>query len=167
MKKRLVVGIIRTSHGVKGELKVKSFSGETNHFLKLKEINLKKENVYYQFKVERIREIAGDVLLKLRGIDTPEEGKKYIGSEIWVERSKACPLSDGEYYYADLCQCVVIEEAKEIGHVRSILETSKQDILEVIDLNGKTRMIPFSEEYVGEVNIKDQKIYLKRDAIIY
>lgn len=167
MKKRLVIGIIRTSHGVKGELKVKSLSGESGHFLKLKEINLKKENIYYQFKVERIRENAGNVLLKLEGVDTPEEGKKLIGSEIWVDRDKACPLNDGEYYYADLCECVVIKEDEKIGYVRSIFETSKQDILEVVDLNRKILIIPFTEEYIGEVNIEDQKIYLKRDVNIY
>ena len=75
----IAIGKIRTSHGVKGFLKVLSFSGQTEHFLKLKEFVLKKNGHTKTFNVESIKASGSTVFVKLKGIESPEVGKTYEG----------------------------------------------------------------------------------------
>lgn len=166
MKDKLIIGIIQTSYGVNGEVKVKSLSGETEHFNKLKSIYLKKKGVFYRFYVEHIRVVSGKILLKLEGINTPEQGKELCRSKIWVTRENACPLEDDEYYYGDLCQCDVVKNNIIIGNVRSVFQAGIDFILEVECPNKKNLMLPFADEYIDDVDIKNSKIIVKNDAKI-
>jgi 16S rRNA processing protein RimM len=159
---RIAIGIIRTSFGVKGELKVKSFSGEVKHFLSLKEVFLKdKGNRFLLKKVENVRSAKDDLIMKLEGIDTPELGKTFSGTEIWVSRKDASPLGSDEYYLADLCRCTAYIGVEKIGVVRSLIEGSSSDLLEVVRENGQSLVVPFLDEYVDRVSIEESKIYLR------
>lgn len=166
MKDKLVIGIIQTSFGVNGEVKVKSLSGETEHFFTLKNIYLKKKGVFYQFRVEKIRVVSDTIILKLEGIDTPEQGKELSRRKIWVPRENACPLEDDEYYYGDLFQCDVIKNNQKIGKVKSVFEAGIDFMLEVECLNGKTFMLPFADEYIDDVDIKNNIIIVRKDTEI-
>ncbi|MBN1697796.1 MAG: 16S rRNA processing protein RimM [Spirochaetales bacterium] len=164
---RLAAGIILTSFGLHGELKVKSLSGETDHFFRMKEVFIKQGENSLRFQVEGIRKKSGDiVILKLCGIDTPEDGKRYRGRELWVSREYACPVYEDEYYYGDLCTCTVIHNDREIGKVISVFETGLSHVLEVADINGVIVHIPFTNRVVGEVNIRENKIFLMKEAEI-
>ena len=66
----IAIGFVRTAYGVKGDIKVSSYSGETGHFFRLKEVFLKKGAVQKHFDVERVQELNGDILLKLRTLDS-------------------------------------------------------------------------------------------------
>ena len=160
MKEKLVIGIIRTSYGIKGELKVKSLSGETAHFLALKYIYLKKKEVFCRFHVEKIRIKSNTIFLKLEGIDTPEKGRELNGSKIWVDRENACPLEDNEYYYGDLTQCDVFKENIHIGKVKNVIETGTVFLLEVQSPHDKTIMIPLSDEYIDDIYIQISRIII-------
>jgi 16S rRNA processing protein RimM len=164
LKQKLIIGIIRTSHGINGELKVKSLSGETEHFKKLKDIYTNKKGTLIRFQVEKIRILQDTIVLKLNGIDSPEQGKEYCGSEIWVDRAYACPLENGEYYYGDMLDSTVIRDNTNIGKVISIFESGTTHILEISDAESRTIMIPFTVEYISEVNIEEGKIVLKKEA---
>lgn len=165
INQRIAIGLIRTSFGLKGELKVESLSGEISHFLVLKEIFLKdKSNRFLTYKVESSRKYKGMVLLKLVGIDTPEQVKKLHGNEIWVERENASPKKEDEYYYADLCLCSVYLEEKKIGSINSVIDGSSYELLEIITLDGKTRLIPFIDKYVGNVDIEKNQVFLKEES---
>lgn len=166
MKKKLVIGIIQTSFGVNGEVRVKSLSGETDHFKRLKIIYLENKGMSCQFRVEKIRIKADKIYLKLEGIDTPEQGKALCLSEIWVNREEACELDDDEFYYGDLFECEVIKEALIIGKVRNIFEAGNTIMLEVEDNNGKAVMIPFIDSYIENIDINNNKIILRNEAQI-
>ena len=75
----LAVGRVQTSHGLKGYLKVRSLSGEIEHFLRLKSVHLGFSGVLTPFRVEDVRRGVGTVLLKLAGIDTRETAAGYRG----------------------------------------------------------------------------------------
>jgi len=159
---RIAIGIIRTSFGVKGELKVKSFSGEVKHFLSLKKVFLKdKGNRFLLKKVENVRSANNDILMKLEGIDTPELGKTFSGTEIRVPRAEASPLEPDEYYLADSCRCTAYIGVEKIGVVRSLVEGGSSDLLEIVRENGQTSMVPFLDEYVERVSIEESKVFLR------
>ena len=157
---QIAIGKIRTSHGVKGYLKVLSFSGETEHFLDLKEIVLKNKFKEKSFTVEHVRPAGDSVLMKLKGIESPEVGKSYNGWEIWVPTDSAAPLKAEEYYLRDLIGCEIVSSGVILGSITGIGESSISEMLEVKTDSG-IYIVPFIDEFIGEVNIVSRKIELK------
>ncbi len=162
----IAIGKIRTSHGIKGYLKIVSFSGETEHFLKLKNVILKYKNSEKNYAIEDIKPLGDSIILKLSGVDTPESGRALAGWEIWVSRENASSLSEDEYYHADLNLCDLYFEGDVIGHIKSILEGGGGELLEVILTSGKTALIPFKSEFIGKISIKDKLVELKTRWIL-
>ena len=89
-----------------------------------------------------------------------------MGSEIWVPRAAASPLSNGEYYAADLCRCRLWFGEEEVGAVRSVWDGGPSQLLEVVGKEGRTFLVPFSEHFVGDVDLEAGTIRLKDDEII-
>lgn len=163
---KIAIGNIRTSHGVKGYMKVRSFSGELEHFLKLKEVALRKDSREIFFNVEDIKKQSAGLLIKLEKINSPEEAKKYANWEIWVDRKNAAPLSRGEFYSSDLNDCSLVYNGEALGTVKAVCDGGIYDLLEVEKTDGKTVMVPFHKEYLGKIDIKTRKIELKVDWIL-
>ena len=155
----IAIGKIRTSHGVNGFLKILSFSGQTDHFLKLKEFVLKKNGKVKVLAVESIRASGSTVFAKLKGIDNPEIGKTYSGWEIWVPEKFAAVLAPGEYYLKDLNGCNLVNSGNILGKIVGISENSINDLLEIKADNG-IFIIPFKNEYIGEVDIESGTVEL-------
>ena len=166
MKNQIAIGAVRTTHGVRGYLKVKSFSGETEHFFKLDTVVLIKGNATRTFEVEAVKPNGDQVLLKLKGLDNPEDGKMYSGWEIWVPREKASALKENEFYQADLIGCCVFFNGSEIGKVKSLIEGGGGELLEVKMKDDSEKLIPFNEVFVGSVDIKERKIELLEGWIL-
>ncbi len=156
----IAIGKIRTSHGVKGFLKVLSLSGQWEHFLKLKEFVLKKNGKTKVLTVESIRASDSNIYVKLRGIDSPEVGKTYAGWEIWVDRKLAAPLEPDEYYLKDLNGCDIVNSGELLGKIVGISENRVSDLLEVKTESG-IFIVPFKDEFIGDVDISSNKVELK------
>ncbi len=162
---QITIGRIRTSHGVKGYLKVQSFSGTTEHFFALKNVVLKNGIREKAFHIEDVKKNGSSVLFKLGGIDTPEAGRVYSGWEIWVDKKYAVPLEPGEFYIRDMIGCSLIFNSKEIGKVRGVLDTMASELLEVETVNGLV-IIPFVNEFIGMVDVSAQTIELKDNRLL-
>lgn len=161
---KLAIAIIKRSHGVKGYLRIKSLSGETDHFISLKRVFIKERDTEKRFTVEDIRAISPDgLLIKLKGINSPEASKHFVGKEILVERKYASQLKKGEYYISDLCKCNVYKNSKVIGHVKSVINAGNADLLEVLSESGEILMIPFIDHFVDKVDTGNGKICLTQD----
>lgn len=163
---QIVVGKIRTSHGVRGDLKVLSTSGEYDHYADFKQVVLRKGNRSKEFKVEAVKGKGPATLIKLAGIDSPEEGKLYAGYEILVDENLKAPCTDGEYYQNDLIGCNLIFEGETMGTVISIMYGGPNDLLEVKKSNDKVVLVPFRDEFVGDVSISNKSIELRVDWIL-
>ncbi|MCX7786857.1 MAG: ribosome maturation factor RimM [Spirochaetes bacterium] len=162
----LVIGIVQRSHGVKGFLRVKSLSGETAHFLGLKWVYLRKGDQDLRFEVEEAKVSGKDVFLKLKGIDSPESSLPYLSSEIVVPKDKASPLKQNQYYYGDLCRCLLMHQGEVMGKVVSVVESGASFLLEVQLTRGKTVLIPFVDAWIGEVNIDMGTIELRNPEML-
>lgn len=165
---RVAIGIVKTVHGVRGELKVHSFSGETDHFLRLSHVWLQKRGggEARRMTVLSARLQDRDVLLTLEGIGSPEAGRPLAGLEIWVERERAAPKAEGEFYAAELCRCSLFFEGRLIGPVTSIFDCGSSSMLEVRDQDGRLRLVPFLERFIGEIDLEQGRIVLKEDMIL-
>jgi 16S rRNA processing protein RimM len=162
----MAVGVISSTHGIGGELKVKSLSGQIGHLLALRNVVLRKGNTETPAVFEHVRRKDPGVIVKVAGLDTPEKARVLVGSEIWVPRSQAAPLDSGEYYASDLCRCRLRFGDEDVGAIRSVWEGGPAQLLEVVGKNGRTWLVPFSEHFVGDVDLEAGTIRLKDDEII-
>lgn len=167
----LVTGTIRSAHGVNGFVKINSFSGEVDHLIAVSEMLIRPvggERTPVRLEIETIQRESRPLLVKFKGIDTPEQAKKIAGAEILVSRDDACPLEKGEVYVRDLCQCVLVHNDVTIGLITDVIEGGESDLLEVTlsdgavsDISGgEKRFVPFRKEFVGKVDIKAKTVEL-------
>ncbi len=144
-----VVGIVRGTHGLAGNCKVESTSGEFQHFTGMKDVVLRKNGVESRRTIEKVGFGSGILYIKFRGIDNPEDGKKLSGSEILVPREYACPCGEDEYYVEELKQCQLVysggsarglaagaapaaDDFVVVGTITDVLEGGAGDLLEVV-----------------------------------
>ena len=155
MEERLQVGIISSTHGVHGEVKVFPTTDDVNRFKKLKEVILDTG------KETKILEIAGVkffkqfAILKFKGIDTLNDVEKYRGLSLYVTRANAVKLKKDEYFIADLMGLKVEdEEGNQIGVLRDVLETGANDVY-IIDMNdGRELLLPAIRQCVLKVDVE-------------
>ena len=87
-----------------------------------------------------------------RGIDTPEEVRRYRGMELWIDRSEALPLKKGEFFIADLIGLsVVTDDGRTLGTVREILPTGANHVISVRMQDGREVLLPYISDCVKEV----------------
>lgn len=166
MKNELVIGRVRTAFGTAGEIKVESFSGETEHFLRLTSVELRRGATIRVFSVESARRAHKTVLMKLAGIDTPEKAAALRDSEIVVSRAEAAPLRQGEYYYADLQGLAVRCGDGEVGRIGAIWESGEYPLLEVVLAAGGSVLVPFVDGFFGEVDLANGTIELRQAEVL-
>ena len=160
MEGMLATGRIRKPHGLKGYLKVESFSGETGHLMRLRKILLEGPDCSEKMDIEDVSGRGASMLLKLKGVDNPDEARRFTNWTIWVDRKKAAARKRNEFYAADLRGCALIFAGKKIGVVDEICEGESDTFLEVRNLTGESYLIPFLKHYFGKVDVKTKRIEL-------
>ncbi len=188
MTEQFTVGIVRGPHGLSGEFKVESTSGEYEHFARMEEVTLTDGSVKKFFKVESTKEASETLYMKLEGINSPEEAAKFNKWEIVVPRKYAHQLQKGEWYIEDLKGCSVYykDEKREnslqdssndvLGTVTNVREGGSGYLVEIslsescnfladnikFNKNGlpKTVFVPFNNEFIGDVDVESKRIQL-------
>ena len=156
------IGIITSSHGVRGEMKVYPTTDDARRFKKLKQVFVETKEGFKVFEVESAR-VSDKVLLKLKGIDTPEEIVKYRQRGIFVDRKNAVSLSKDEYFIADLIGIKVIcDDGKELGVLKEVMPTGANDVYVVSMDEGKEVLIPAIKDCILDVDVEEgfMKVHL-------
>lgn len=160
------IGIVRATHGLDGLLKVESYSGEFDHFTRVSQVTLRKSGAELTVQVAEIRQSGKFVLMRVDGIGSVDLAARWVGAEISVPRELAAPKRPGEYYYADLVGCSVLNGRTAVGVVISVVELPHCDALEVDPGTGKPIVIPFQDVYIGEVDLHARTIELRAGWLI-
>lgn len=161
MEERFQVGVITAPHGVKGEVKVFPTTDDVKRFKRLKEVILDLGKEERLLEIEGVKFFKQFVILKIKGIDTPEEAGKYRQKSLYVTRENAVRLGKDEYFIADLMGLKVYgEDDREIGVLREVLETGANDVY-IIDMNdGRELLLPAIKECVLHVDIEAGKMQI-------
>lgn len=165
MEPQIAVGRVRRPHGLNGAFKVLSFSGEYEHLAKPKVYRLKNGDRFRDFEVEWVKISGPMTLVKLKGLDTPEEVKAFSNWEIWVDKRFAVPLKDGnEFYCADLIGLKAVCGGIERGTVTAVCLDLPDDTLEVtVSENGKKILVPFRSLFIGEVDAEKGTVEISEE----
>lgn len=159
MNKYLELGQIVNTFGIKGQVKVNPFTDDIRRFDELKEVYIEKKNELKLFQIEKVDYSKNMVILKLKGIETPEEAEKLRSSYLKINRKDAKKLPEGTYYIADLIGLdVYTDENKLLGKVDYIYNTGSNDIYVVKDEQGKEILLPAIKDVLQQVDLENGKI---------
>lgn len=154
MMKYFKCGHVMTTHGIKGDLKVRSLS-DFNRFYKGSRLYLYHNGQYEEVKVSKASVFKNDYLVSLEGLEDINLVQKYHGDDIYIsELDRQDELGENEYYYNDLIgKSVVNQQGEDRGTVIEVRELPQADYL-VISYLDKSVLVPFIKEFVTEVNEK-------------
>ncbi len=161
--RHIVLGRIGAAHGVKGDVRVKSFAAEPTA---LGDYGLLSIAGGRTLAIERMRPLKGDMLVvKFRGVDDRDAAEALNGAEFSVKRS-ALPAPDAdEFYHADLIGLAAYDETGEaMGTVKAVLDFGAGASLEIADSEGGLRLVPFTNEAVPTVDIAGGRIIVAPPA---
>lgn len=158
---KIVIGKIVGTHGLKGELKIRSNSDFANErFKKGNEIIIKYQNQDIKHQIITTRIHKGNYLVSFKDNQDINLVEKYIGSLVYANKDKEL-LDEDEYFYTDLIGLRVIStDGQEIGPVTSIYDNSRHDILN-IDYHGKNVAIPYVDAFIKEVDLEKETIIVE------
>ena len=155
MEKMFQVGIITSTHGVHGEVKVFPTTDDVRRFKRLKEVILDTGKEQITLEVEGTKFFKQFVILKFKGIDNINDVERYRQKSLYVTRENAVRLKKDEYFIADLMGLRVHnEDGSEIGVLREVIETGANDVY-VIDLDDdRELLLPAIKECVLNVDVE-------------
>ena len=155
---KIKVGVIVNTHGIKGELKIKSFSDfNEKRFAKGSSLFIDDHGQDVEVKIKSYRDHNGIVLITLDGLEDINLVEKYRNCFVYVSKEQLHELEDDEVYFYELMNCEVFDEDnKRIGIVEDVFDTGANAVLRV---NKKT-LIPYVSAFIKEVDIKNKKIII-------
>jgi len=167
---QITLGKVGAVYGIKGWLKIHSFTGETDAILDYFPWSLKLGNNTRTVDITDWRKHNKGLIVKVGGIDDRDSAQALVGSEIITSESSLPELSQGDYYWRDLIgMAVVTTKGYDLGVVSDMLETGANDVLVVkANLNDgfskKERLIPYLlEQVVESVSIENKQICVDWD----
>ena len=159
MQKRLEVGQIVNTFGIKGEVKVMPFTDDITRFDDLEKVYVKTKKEEKLYKIQNVRYHKNMVLIKFENIETPEQAELLRNAFLEIDREDAIPLEEGTYYIADLIGMEVYsDDGNKLGIVEDIYNTGANDIYVVKNDLGKQILSPGIKEVIKEVNLDTEKI---------
>ena len=155
MEELLRVGVISSTHGVRGEVKVFPTTDEAEGFRLLKEVLLDTGREKLSLKIQNVKFFKNMVILKFEGYDNINQIEMYRGKELWIRRDQAVELKENEYFIADLVGLTVIDdEEKVLGTLTDVIQTGANDVYAVKLENGKEVLIPAIRQCILKVDLE-------------
>lgn len=164
MERRIVVGKITGVYGVRGWVKIRSFTDPEENILAYAPWRLDSAQSGPEFRVRDARMHGAGLVAQLEGVADRDQAAALVGRHISVPRSRLPELGEGEYYQTDLLGMQVVNrEGLDFGRVEQIMETGANDVLVVS--GDRERLIPFTVgQAVCEVNLAEKRILVDWDA---
>lgn len=160
----LVVGKITGVYGIKGWLKVYSWTQPRENIFSYPRLLLGNEGSWREIELEDGKVQGKNIVVKLSGCDTREQAELLKGKELQVYESDLEDLPDGEYYWRDLIGLnVTNREGQVLGVVTRLFETGANDVLVV--KGDKEHLIPWVQgQFVKEVDLEAGTMNVDWDA---
>lgn len=156
MEDLLQVGIITSTHGVRGEVKVYPTTDDPRRFRRLKEVVLDTGREKLNLEIEGVKFFKQFVILKFKGLDNMNDIEKYRQKSLYVTRKNAVRLQRDEYFIADLIGLKVQDEdGTELGTVKDVIETGANDVYEVEMADGRSLLLPAIKQCILNVDVEN------------
>jgi 16S rRNA processing protein RimM len=162
----LVIGRITAVFGVRGWVKIKSFTEQPEKIFNYQPWLVDKQGVESTIEVEEWKVRGDGLVARLKGIDDRDVAREWCQLDIRVEQKALPDLQDSEYYWHQLQDLVVYNHygnsIQRLGRVSSMLETGANDVIVVTgdaeSIDRKERLIPYAKQYVTAIDLESKKI---------
>jgi 16S rRNA processing protein RimM len=149
----ITIGEITASHGYRGEVRVLPLTDFPERFKAMEHVYLSLGSLLVEKAVESAFVQRNRIVLKLEGIDTPEQAGQLRGALLQVSRQELWPLQDGAYYHFEIIGLkVVTVDGAALGEVAEILTTGGNDVYAVRNGMGKEYLVPALRSVVKEID---------------
>ena len=146
---------IVNTHGLKGEVKVYSYTDNEKKILKLKKVYIRGK----EYKVESMKLQKQMFLMKLQGVDDIDQTKSIMNEMCFREVEKNESNDDEGYFIKDLVGIEVIDESgNTIGTLKEVFRTGANDVYEVVDKNNKSIYLPAIKKVIKSIDISSRKM---------
>ncbi len=155
MEDKFQVGVITSTHGVRGEVKVFPTTDDPHRFKRLKEVILDTGKEELVLEVEGVKFFKQFVILKFKGFDNINDIEKYRQKSLYVTRQNAVRLKKDEYFVADLMGMEVVDEQNaKIGVLKSVMETGANDVYVIDMTDGRELLLPAIKQCILNVDME-------------
>jgi len=155
MEDFLQIGVISSTHGIKGEVKVYPTTDDVNRFKKLKEVYLDTGKEKLTLHPESVKFFKQFVILKFKEFGNINEIEQFRNKSLLVDRQNAVKLRKDEYFIADLIGLKVLtDEEQNLGVLKDVIQTGANDVYIVETEAGKEVLLPAIKECVLNVDIE-------------
>lgn len=158
---RIAIGIIRKAHGVRGEASVEPWTDSPERFEDFDAVTLVSPDdaSVREARIESSRIHGGRALLKIQGIETPEQVQLLQNWTIEIPEEEARDLDADEYFLHDLIGLTLVDaDGRERGTVHGVEEGGGGLLLNVKRPDGKTFDLPFAAELCTEIDLDAKRI---------
>jgi 16S rRNA processing protein RimM len=167
----LVVGRITTVFGVRGWLKVHSYTEQVEVLCSYKPWMISTASGIQQLQIDDWRRHGESLVVHIKGIDDRDVAQEWCGNDILVDKSNLPDLSTEDFYWHQLEGLAVIAQYEDqqvrLGVVKSLLETGANDVLVVKgdsqSIDREERLIPYVDEFVVKIDLAEQRIVVNWD----
>lgn len=152
MGPRVRVGVIVGVHGVRGAVRIKSFTEEPADIGFYSPVENEAGSIKFRLKVTG--EVKGLVIATLDGVSDRDAAEALKGTELWVARERLPRLAEDEFLYSDLIGLVAEGvDGKRLGIVKAVADYGAGDVLDIKLEPKGDMMVPFTQAAVPEVDI--------------
>jgi 16S rRNA processing protein RimM len=151
-EQRICLGAIAGVHGVKGLVRLKSFTADPADIAAYGP--LEDERGARRFEIEVIGASRGALIARVKGVDDRDAAERLKGERLYVKRSCLPPTGDGEFYQHDLVGLEVrLADGTALGRVSAVHDFGGGTNLEIARPEGGSVMVPFTRRTVPEVDL--------------
>lgn len=159
MEKVLKVGIISSTHGVRGEVKVFPTTDDAKRFKNLKEVLMDTGKELCPLQIEAVRIFKQFVILKFKDYDRLDDVEKFRGKALFVTREHAVKLNKDEYFIADLIGMnVTADDGILKGRLKDVMQTGANDVYVISLEDGRELLLPAIKECVLDISFEKNEI---------
>lgn len=150
------IGLITTTHGIKGEVKVKDLS-DFDRFKKDEVVYIIYNDLEIKLTIENVKFQKNNLIIKFYEYNNINEVIDFKNLKLYSK--DRAPLLEDEYYFEDLIDLSVYDlNNNYIGKVKEIMDLPHGEVLVVINEDeNKRHLIPFEDEFINKVT-KDKII---------
>lgn len=159
MEELLQVGVITSTHGVRGEVKVFPTTDDAARFKQLKHVLLDTGREMKPLEIQGVKFFKQFVILKFKGINNINDIERYKRCPLLVERKDAVELKEDEYFVADMIGIQVETEDGEVfGTLKDVMETGANDVYVIDTEEHGEVLVPAIKECILDVDVENRKM---------
>jgi len=151
------LGKITAPQGIKGEVRVYSYTDELTRFSEIEAVLLDGQ----KRKIQNARYMKNMAVLKLEGVDDRNMAESLRNKELLLAKEDLWEQPEDTYFIDDLVGCdVVSEDGDSVGTLKNIISRPAQDLYEIERADGSTFLLPAVKEFIKNVDLDNKTIII-------